>query len=70
MKYIVIEWPEIQDYMKRPDYPEDSYFDPVKNVWLIPETWKEDPYANLSDKELKEIFEDMEADTYLSCGIW
>ena len=57
MKYIVIEWPEIQDYMERPDYPEECYFDPVKNVWLIPETWI-DPYADLSDEELKEEFEE------------
>ena len=57
MKYIVIEWPEIQDYMERPDYPEECYIDPVKNVWLIPETWI-DPYAGLSDEELKEEFEE------------
>lgn len=57
MKYIVIEWPEIQDYMFREDFRESSYFDPVKNVWLIPEAWL-DPYAGLSDEELKEEFEE------------
>lgn len=39
MKYVAVEWPEIQDYMMRPDYPEESYFDPIKNTWLIPEDW-------------------------------
>lgn len=57
MKYIVIEWPEIQDYMFREDFRENSYFDPAKNVWLIPEVWI-DPYAELSDEELKEEFEE------------
>lgn len=56
MKYIAIEWPEIQDYMSRRDFKENSYFDPTKNVWLIPEAWL-DPYADLSDEELKEEFE-------------
>lgn len=39
MKYIAVEWPEIQDYMMRADYSEKSYFDPIKNTWLIPEDW-------------------------------
>lgn len=26
-----------------------------------------DPYENLSDEELKEIFEDMEADYWIDC---
>lgn len=55
MKYIAIECPEIQDYMSRRDFKENSYFDPPKNVWLIPEAWL-DPYADLSDEELKEEF--------------
>ena len=42
MKYVKIEWPEIQDYMDNPDYPEKCYFDPDKNVWLIPENWESD----------------------------
>ena len=69
MKYEKVEWPEIQEYMERPDYNSEVYYDSNRGVWFIPETWP-DPYAGLSDKELKEIFEDMEADTYLSCGIW
>lgn len=39
MKYIMVEWPEIQDYMNNIDYPEKCYFDPEKNVWFIPEDW-------------------------------
>ena len=26
MKYIKVEWPEIQDYMDNPDYPEECKF--------------------------------------------
>ena len=40
MKYIKVQWPEIQDYMDKPDYPDESYFDPQKNSWFIPEEWK------------------------------
>lgn len=39
MRYILVEWPDIQDYMDNPDYPEKCYFDPNKNVWFVPETW-------------------------------
>ena len=39
-KYIKVEWPEIQDYMDNPDYPEECFFDPTKNVWFIPEWWE------------------------------
>lgn len=42
MRYILVEWPDIQDYMDNPDYPEKCYFDPNKNVWFIPETWDEE----------------------------
>ena len=70
MKYILVEWPDIQNYMNNPNFKKEVGFDPVKNTWYVPETWINDPYAHLSDKELKEIFEDIEADTYLSCGIW
>ena len=62
MKYIAVEWPDIQDYMPRLDFKEKCYFDPSKNTWLIPEEWL-DPYCDLSDEELKEVFEDMEADS-------
>lgn len=39
MKYIRIGWPEIQDYMNNPGYPDDCLFDPEKNEWAIPEDW-------------------------------
>ena len=40
MKYIKVGWPEIQDYMDNPDYPEECFFDPNKNCWFIPELWE------------------------------
>ena len=52
MKYIRVEWPEIQDYMDNPNYSEECYFDPQKNCWFIPEKWDSD-YLEL--KELKEM---------------
>ena len=74
MRYLKVEWPEIQEYMDRKDYPEDCYFDPVKNCWFIPESWALNPYVGLTDEELKEYYEEMEADTNLAifkdCGIW
>lgn len=41
MRYIKVEWPEIQDYMNHPDYPNDCYFDPIANCWFIPEEWEQ-----------------------------
>ena len=41
MKYIKLEWPEIQDYMEHPEYDKECYFDPNKNCWFIPEQWTE-----------------------------
>jgi hypothetical protein len=38
-KYVLVKWPEIQEYMDRSDYPEECYFDPEKDVWFIPEFW-------------------------------
>ena len=40
MKYILVDWPDIQDYMSHPDYNKDCYFDPEKGVWFIPEEWE------------------------------
>lgn len=40
MRYLKVEWPEIQEYMDHPDYPKECYFDPNKNVWFIPEDWE------------------------------
>lgn len=42
MKYVKVEWPEIQDYMSNPNYNEECYFDPRKNCWFIPENWEPD----------------------------
>jgi hypothetical protein len=42
MRYIKVEWPEIQDYMNNPKYSEECYFDPDKNCWFIPEYWEPD----------------------------
>lgn len=38
-RFIRLGWPEIQDYMEHPDYPEKCYFDSSKNSWFIPEDW-------------------------------
>jgi len=51
MKYIVVGWPEIQDYMDNPGYPDDCLFDSEKNEWAIPEDWEPD---YLEVKEVKE----------------
>lgn len=40
-KYIELDWPEIQDYMTNPGYPEEVGFDPQRNKWYIPEKWYE-----------------------------
>ena len=40
-KYIMVGWPEIQQYMEHPDYPEWCFYDPKKDVWFIPETWED-----------------------------
>lgn len=42
MKYIAVEWPEIQNYMGNPEFQEECYFDPMKNTWFIPEDWEND----------------------------
>lgn len=49
MKYVKVEWPEIQDYMDNPEYPEECFFDPEKNVWFIPDWWE-------TEKELENDF--------------
>lgn len=40
IKYIMVERPDIQDYMNNIDYPEKCYFNPEKNIWFIPEDWE------------------------------
>lgn len=37
MKYVIIGWPEIQDYMNNPEFNKEIYFDPSKNCYFIPE---------------------------------
>lgn len=39
MKYVKVEWPEIQNYMDHPNYSEECCYDAQKNVWFIPESW-------------------------------
>lgn len=41
MKYIKVEWPEIQDYMLNPRYFEEVSYDPQKNCWFVPEDMEE-----------------------------
>lgn len=50
MKYVKVDWPEIQDYMGRPDYNENCYFDPRNNCWFIPEVWEEDDWRVLQEE--------------------
>lgn len=59
MKYVKIGWPEIQDYMFRPDYLERCYFDPIKNAWFIPEDWEENTPIDEEEPEIgtKEYFD-------------
>ena len=45
MKYIKVEWPEIQDYWlygqnNIVNYDSYYYFDPIKNCWFVPEDWE------------------------------
>lgn len=36
-KYVVVDWPAIQDFMDHKDYPKEVGFDPEKNIWFVPE---------------------------------
>ena len=54
MKYIKVEWPEIQDYMIYQDYQEKVSYDPEKNCWFVPEDWEPDDLGlggNIGDLE-------------------
>lgn len=57
MKYVKVEWPEIQDYMSNPEYNEECYFDPRKNCWFIPDTWEPDECYKEPELGTKEYFE-------------
>ena len=59
MKYVRVEWPEIQDYMDNPEYPEECYFDPEKNAWFIPDWWE-------TEKELENDFKMILAEQILN----
>ena len=63
MKYILVEWPEIQDYMDNPDYPDKCYFDPDKNVWFVPEEWDPDylELQEIKENVFKSIMDDYSA---------
>ena len=41
-KYILVRWPDIQDFMNHPEYPNSCYYDPQKEVWFVPERWESD----------------------------
>ena len=49
MKYVKVGWPEIQDYMCLSDFQEESFYDPQKDVWFIPDWWE-------TEKELEKDF--------------
>lgn len=57
MKYVKVEWPEIQDYMSNPEYNEECYFDPRKNCWFIPDTWEPDIQCEEPELGTKEYFD-------------
>lgn len=37
MKYLAYTWPEYQDYMGEEWFRKESYYDPNKDTYLIPE---------------------------------
>ena len=53
MKYIKVEWPEIQDYMDNPEYNKECYFDPLKNCWFVPEDWES--YDSNLDSDIEDL---------------
>lgn len=36
-KYMLVMWPEIQDFMGNPDYNNKVYYDSEKDVYFVPE---------------------------------
>ena len=40
MKYIKVNWPEIQNYMMNPKYSEEVSYDPLKDCWFVPENFE------------------------------
>lgn len=56
MKYIKVNWPEIQDYMlygQMNVVDSDSYihYDPNKNCWFVPEDWIPSPYEQTEEPD-------------------
>ena len=47
MKYIKVEWPEIQDYMNHPRYSEEVSYDSNKDCWFVPEYMEENIINNI-----------------------
>lgn len=63
MKYIKVEWPEIQDYWlygqnNIVDYDSYYYFDPVKNCWFVPEDWDNKIVVDLEELEYEILIEE------------
>lgn len=54
MNYIKLEWPEIQDYMVRDNFSDYSYYDPLKDVWFIPESW-DSPIKDLDPIDFNDL---------------
>ena len=39
MKYKLVKYPEIEEYLENLD-PEEVFYDDKKNVWFVPEIWE------------------------------
>lgn len=73
--FVIVQWPEIQELMDIEGFEENSCLineEPFlseygSSAYFVRQCWLEsinntDPYANCTDKELQDIFEDMQAD--------
>lgn len=68
----VVTWPEIQELMDKEGFQDNSCLindEPLFSeygsyAYFVRQTWlkEKDPYFGISDKELREIFEDIQAD--------
>ncbi len=59
MKYIKVEWPEIQDYMLLENYDPDKVgYDPIHDCWFVPEEWDEETVIDLEESEYEIIVEE------------
>ena len=58
MKYILVTWPEIQEFMERPDYRTGAFYDPEKDVYFVPEDW--DCWPQNEDCEVGDLYNEME----------